>query len=135
VAGYVLRLAPLGIGMGMFNSPNNSAIMGAAPRERLGLASGLTALSRSLGQTSGLPLMGALFALHVRATEPLPPGAEITAAPSGALVAGLQGAFHVAAWFVLAATILAAAALIIDQRRQRAAASLAAVADAPTSQR
>ena len=39
--GYILRLLPLGLGSGMFQSPNNSAIMGAAPRARLGLASRL----------------------------------------------------------------------------------------------
>ena len=31
-AGYVLRMLPIGLGMGTFQSPNNSAIMGAAPR-------------------------------------------------------------------------------------------------------
>ena len=30
--GYVLRMLPIGLGMGVFQSPNNSAIMGAAPR-------------------------------------------------------------------------------------------------------
>jgi EmrB/QacA subfamily drug resistance transporter len=32
LAGYILRLIPIGVGMGIFQSPNNSAIMGAAPR-------------------------------------------------------------------------------------------------------
>ena len=30
--GFVLRMLPVAIGMAIFNSPNNSAIMGAAPR-------------------------------------------------------------------------------------------------------
>jgi nitrate/nitrite transporter NarK len=34
--GYVLRFLGIGLGMGIFQSPNNSAIMGAALRERLG---------------------------------------------------------------------------------------------------
>ena len=42
-----------------FQSPNNSAIMGAAPPERLGVASGLMALSRNFGSTIGMPMMGA----------------------------------------------------------------------------
>ena len=31
--GYLLRFMPIGIGMGVFLSPNNSSIMGVAPRE------------------------------------------------------------------------------------------------------
>lgn len=31
-SGYILRYAGVGLGIGLFNAPNNSAIMGAAPR-------------------------------------------------------------------------------------------------------
>ena len=41
--GFLLRVAPIGLGMGFFQSPNNSAIMGAVPSQRLGVASGLLA--------------------------------------------------------------------------------------------
>jgi EmrB/QacA subfamily drug resistance transporter len=118
-AGYLIRLAPLGIGFGMFQSPNNSAILGAAPRERLGIASGLLSLSRTLGQTSGLPLMGALFIAQVTAFEVLPAGADITTASPEALVFGVRGAFRIAALVVLAATALAAFALWFDNRKAR----------------
>jgi EmrB/QacA subfamily drug resistance transporter len=118
--GYVVRLAPLGVGFGMFQSPNNSAVMGAVPHERLGIASGLLALSRTLGQTSGLPLMTTLFTARVIAEANLPPGVDITAAPAEALVSGVNGAFRVAALVVLAATILAAAAWRLDHRRDKA---------------
>jgi EmrB/QacA subfamily drug resistance transporter len=37
--GYILRFIPVGLGLGIFQSPNNSAIMGAAPKERLGTVS------------------------------------------------------------------------------------------------
>ena len=62
VMGYVLRFLPIGIGMGMFQSPNNSAIMGSAPSKRLGVASGMLALTRTLGQTTGIALLSALWA-------------------------------------------------------------------------
>lgn len=67
--GYVLRLLPVGIGMGMFQSPNNSAVMGSVPRERLGIASGLLAIGRTLGQTTGIALLGALWASRVMVYE------------------------------------------------------------------
>jgi EmrB/QacA subfamily drug resistance transporter len=59
---YIARVFWVGLGMGIFNSPNNSAIMGAVPRERLGVASGLLSLTRTLGQTTGIALVGATWA-------------------------------------------------------------------------
>ena len=76
--GIILRLAPLGLGFGLFQSPNNSAIMGASPRERLGVASGLTSLSRTLGNTTGLPLIGSIFTAQVLASGGLSSGADVT---------------------------------------------------------
>jgi EmrB/QacA subfamily drug resistance transporter len=126
VPGYILRIAPLGIGVGMFNSPNNSAIMGTAPRDRLGVASGLMALSRTLGQSSGLPLIGALFTALVLAHSDLAPGADVTTAPAQALVGGVNGAFRVMAGVIFLATVLAVVALQIDRHRQRETSDLVA---------
>ncbi len=128
--GFALRIAPLGIGVGMFNSPNNSAIMGAVPRQRLGVASGLIALSRTLGQTSGIPLAGAIFSALVIAKAGLPTGTDVTAAPPEALVAGLRGTFHIAAGIISLSTALAAFALWFD-RRQPAQKEAAAGSHAP----
>lgn len=123
--GFVLHLLPFGIGLGMFQSPNNNAIMGSVPRNRLGIASGLLALMRTLGQTSGLPLMGTLFALQVRAAADLPPNFEVTQADPQALLAGLRGTYQIAAFVILIATLLAVLALWMDaQRRKQAAYSV-----------
>ena len=48
-AGLAWRLALTGLGMGLFSGPNQSTIMGLAPRESLATAGAATALSRSLG--------------------------------------------------------------------------------------
>ncbi len=82
------------VGFGMFQSPNNSAIMGSVPKERLGIASGLLLLSRTFGQMSGLPLMGALFAGLTLSSAHLAQNADVTAAPPEALVYGFQGTFR-----------------------------------------
>lgn len=58
---YILRYLPIGIGMGIFQSPNNSAVMGSAPKERLGVASGLLALTRVIGQMIGIAILGAVY--------------------------------------------------------------------------
>lgn len=55
------ELILLGIGMGMFTPPNNSAIMGAAPREKLGLAGGVLNMMRSLGLIFGVDISGVIF--------------------------------------------------------------------------
>nr|NJM02995.1 MFS transporter [Desulfobacula sp.] len=48
----------MGAGIGTFVSPNNSAIMGMAPRHQLGIVSGMMAQSRTLGQTVGVAVIG-----------------------------------------------------------------------------
>jgi EmrB/QacA subfamily drug resistance transporter len=54
-------LAVIGLGVGVFVSPNNSALMGAAPRHRQGIASGVLATSRSVGMVLGVGFAGAVF--------------------------------------------------------------------------
>ncbi len=116
--GFVIRMVPIGLGMGMFQSPNNSAIMGAVPRDRLSITSGLLALSRTLGQSTGLPLIGAIFAANVLVFAGLPSSTDITTASPEALVAGIHNTFQIAALVILASTLIAVAAILIDQRRK-----------------
>jgi len=57
----VCELVLLGVGMGMFTPPNNSAIMGAAPKDKLGLAGGVLNMMRSLGLIFGVDISGLIF--------------------------------------------------------------------------
>jgi EmrB/QacA subfamily drug resistance transporter len=60
--GYVaLALATVGLGTGLFVSPNNSALLGAAPLHRRGIASGILATARNVGMVLGVGLAGAVF--------------------------------------------------------------------------
>jgi EmrB/QacA subfamily drug resistance transporter len=56
-----LRLAACGLGMGLFQPPNNSAVMGSLPRDRLGSGGGMLSTARNLGMVSGIALAGAIF--------------------------------------------------------------------------
>jgi EmrB/QacA subfamily drug resistance transporter len=56
------RLAFTGLGQALFQSPNNSALMGSAPRDRQGVASGFLATGRVVGQSLSVALAGAVFA-------------------------------------------------------------------------
>jgi EmrB/QacA subfamily drug resistance transporter len=57
----VIGLAICGLGTGLFVAPNNSALMGDAPRNRQGIASGVLALARNVGMVLGIGLTGAIF--------------------------------------------------------------------------
>ncbi len=127
--GYLARLAPLGVGFGLFQSPNNSAIMGAAPRDKLGVVSGLLSLARTLGQSTGLPLMGVVFTAQVMAGGNIQAGMDVTAAPPADLVYGVQNTFRIAALFILMATTLAALALWLDSRQHNPATQKVPSAD------
>ena len=89
---FILLLLPVGLGMGTFQSPNNTAIMNAAPRRRLGIASGMLSMTRTLGQTAGIALLGALFAarLQIYAGQ----GADVESAAPAAIVQAMHDQFY-----------------------------------------
>jgi MFS family permease len=51
----------IGIGIGTFQTPNNSAIMGSVPANRRGVASSMLATMRNLGMVLGIAISGTLF--------------------------------------------------------------------------
>jgi EmrB/QacA subfamily drug resistance transporter len=61
IAYLVLCLIVTGIGQGLFQSPNARAIMGAAPPNELGVASGTLATGRVIGQSLSVAVAGAVF--------------------------------------------------------------------------
>jgi EmrB/QacA subfamily drug resistance transporter len=61
IAMIAFSLAVIGLGVGLFTTPNNSALMGAAPRHRQGIASGVLASARNVGMVLGVGLAGAVF--------------------------------------------------------------------------
>jgi EmrB/QacA subfamily drug resistance transporter len=109
----IWRLMALGLGIGLFQSPNNSTTMGSVPRNALGIAGSLLAVMRTLGQTAGIALAGAIWATLVisSAGRVFTP---ITTAPPEALVSGMHGA-------MLIAGILAALAIIPALARPKGA--------------
>ena len=67
------RQVVLGIGIGLFNPANNSAIIGSLPREKVGLASSFSALARNLGLVIGVAFAEMVIAFRL-ATIPLETG-------------------------------------------------------------
>jgi EmrB/QacA subfamily drug resistance transporter len=124
--GYLLRYLPVGIGIGIFQSPNNSAVMGAVPRERLGVASGLLSITRSLGQTTGIAILGAVWASRVVARAGGAWLGGATAAPAAAQVAGLNDTFRVVLVLLGLALLLATWGLLQEHRMRSLAAAAGA---------
>jgi hypothetical protein len=89
--------------MGLFTSPNNASIMGAAPEQNAGMASGVLNMTRGLGTALGLAVTGTIFTVA---------GGDIVKA--GGATADAAHAFSVTA-FVLAG--IAAAAGIVAAAR------------------
>jgi DHA2 family multidrug resistance protein-like MFS transporter len=58
----IWRMALSGVGFGLFQSPNNRAMLSSAPKSRSGGASGMLGTARLLGQTGGAALVALLFA-------------------------------------------------------------------------
>ncbi len=83
----VAVLALYGAGAGLFQAPNNSAVLGAAPPGCRGVASGMLVTARQLGQMLGVAVAGALWVGRqaAYAADGLP--------PEEALALGLRDAF------------------------------------------
>ena len=56
-----IGVAMCGMGMAIFQPPNNSAILGSVPKSMLGTASAINMVARQVGASSGIALAGALF--------------------------------------------------------------------------
>lgn len=61
VPAIILPLALTGLGWAIFNAPNQSAILGAAPQDKLGAASGMTVTTARIGGAMGTALSATLF--------------------------------------------------------------------------
>ncbi len=81
--GIALCLAGIGLSVGIFQSPNTSALMGSVPKDRLGTAGGVVATMRVTGMLVGNAVGAAAF---------LAAGTGPGAAERGLAIAALVGA-------------------------------------------
>jgi EmrB/QacA subfamily drug resistance transporter len=122
------RLALAGVGLGLFQSPNTSSLMSAAPESQQGMASGVFATTRITGQALSVAVAGAVFGSLGGAAA----GAALLAQQTGAVDAGRRAvevttflhAFHAAlGTCALFAALGALAALLRGGGDARAKAS------------
>lgn len=65
VLAIILRLGVIGLGVGTFQTPNNSAVLGYVPHNRRGIASSMLATMRNMGMVLGVAISGAVFTSHL----------------------------------------------------------------------
>lgn len=65
----VTAMALAGLGSGLFQTPNNSAVMGSVPAEYRGTASGVLATMRNTGMVLGVAISNALFSFQSSRAE------------------------------------------------------------------
>ncbi len=99
LASIAAALALVGLGVGTFVSPNNSAIMGSAPRNRQGIAAGVLATARNAGMVMGVGYAGAIFTTVLYRAGP---------SSSAAIPAAVRASLFAAAVLGLVGTILSA---------------------------
>ena len=96
-----LALALVGLGTGVFISPNTSALLGSAPLHRRGIASSVLAEARSVGMVLGVGLAGAVFTTLLHGAEP---------GPSPVFFRAITASFLVAAGVAVVGAVVAATA-------------------------
>lgn len=105
--GFIVAcLIVTGLGQGMFVSPDSRSIMDSATRDEQGVASGVLATARGIGQSLSVAISGAMFASGGAAaagtqllTRSRPANAAGREELERSFVAGLSGAYRVCAAF------------------------------------
>lgn len=96
---FILYLMPIGFGIGAFNTPNTSAIMGRAPKSQLGVVSSLMSETRTLGQAIGVAVLGSFFAFRLQ--HHAGQGVTVNTASKLHIVQALRDDYLIAALLVL----------------------------------
>ena len=99
----IWRLVLIGIGMGIFGSPNSNAVLSSVPRRHIGIASGMTAMMRSSGITFGIAFSVILYSFF---RSGLP--ANIQPDSPLAYLTGMESVFHVGAIIAILGVIISA---------------------------
>jgi EmrB/QacA subfamily drug resistance transporter len=114
VLDLVFRLALLGVGLGIFQTPNNNSLMSSIPKERLGIGSSFLSVVRSLGHSAGAALATAIISarlLAITGQDAVHDLKSATLSDSAMVPAFMQGfryAFLVAAVLCLIGAVISA---------------------------
>jgi EmrB/QacA subfamily drug resistance transporter len=95
IAGSLLLI---GLGFGLFSTPNNNAIMGATHRDEVGVASASVSLSRTIGNLVGMSLVNLMVHFYIG-------DAQLSQEQNPALILTVELALNMSLAFVLVACV------------------------------
>ena len=120
-----LWLAVVGIGSGMFNSPNTAAMMGTVPSERRGIAAGARVMLQNTGAVISIAFVMAIVAAAVPKDVLFKIFSGLTSGLSRTSLDPFIHNMHTALW-VLAATSMVGAVVSLMRPRTHGARAVTA---------
>jgi MFS family permease len=108
-----LWLALVGIGSGMFNSPNTAAMMGSVPAQRRGIAAGARTLVQNTGAVLSIAFVLAIVTSAVPKATLFAVFSGLTKGLSAEKLAPFIHNMHVALWVLAATSLLGAVVCLL----------------------
>src|SRR6202049_1238623 len=115
-----LWLLIVGVGSGMFNSPNTAAMMGAVPAHRRGIAAGARTLLQNTGAVLSIAFVLAIVTSAVPKATLFAVFSGLTKGLSEQKLAPFIANMHVALWVLAATSWLGAAVCLLRPRHANA---------------
>lgn len=100
---FIWKASFIGLGVGLFQSPNLREVMALAPADHRGVASGLTSLSRTMGTITGMPVVTMIFSYFMGEGSGGVGRAVLAQTRPEALAGAMSSAFRFTACVALAA--------------------------------
>src|SRR5215217_7903680 len=114
-----LWLALVGIGSGMFNSPNTAAMMGTVPEHRRGIAAGARTMLQNTGAVISIAFVLAIVTAAVPRDVLLSIFSGITSGLSDSTLEPFVHNMHTALWVLAAASLAGAVVSLLRPRHTR----------------
>jgi len=118
-----LWLALVGVGSGMFNSPNTAAMMGAVPAHRRGIAAGARTLLQNTGAVISIAFVLAIITSSVPRSTLFAVFSGLAKGLSEEKLAPFIENLHVALWALAATSLVGVAVCLMRPRHSHAAAA------------
>jgi hypothetical protein len=104
----MIWLALVGVGSGMFNSPNTAAMMGTVPAQRRGIAAGARTLLQNTGAVLSIAFVLAIVTAAVPKATLFAVFSGVTSGLSTRALAPFISNMHVALWVLVATSVVGA---------------------------
>ena len=122
-------LFAVGVGSGMFNSPNTAAMMGTVPAQRRGIAAGARMMLQNTGAVISIAFVLAIITAAVPKSTLFKIFSGLSQGLSPAKLAPFIDNMHTALWVLAATSLLGAVVSLMRPRHQEAPAHRALAAE------